>query len=605
MQRADLSSITVGSLVGVVGYFVAMVVVVPLVAGALLDLPPTLLATAVLLAAAVPSALGGAVTAMRRRPAPGVRASRTGALLAAATTGLVTGVVVAGVGAVAAIGNHARLSVAAVILPLLVLTAAAMGGAALVRPERRSRTGRRPRSRTRRDALVGDTGQATLEGLGIVSVAVLLVAALVLVMTPAGVWVQDRVRAALCELTGGTDCGAAIDLTAETRPEPEHACVLEDHRDARDVVLSVTWVQVEGGDRIRVEELPGDRFRVSSDLSGGVGGQIGVGGGVSVVVDDQGYGAEAQAGVSAVLAAGGGATWVVDGTQQRDQLVDYLKGERDWRSVQGVMAGSGPIGFITSGVATAGREAWRFLTDGYRPDLPTEIYAYGGVEADGSANATGILSNAAAAGSTATVVGARQDIETGATTMYFHGSVEGSATAQQRGLDSMDAGASGRMELMLAVTYDPDGMPVTLQAQQVQVGAYGAEMNPFFGEDFVAGDSGGYLFDARVSLTDGELRDIAYGLMQASGITTPSPVDRAVGGYDALSTFVGAAQERGTLTMQTVTLEDSTSFAIQGGGEVAGIGLGGSFSNSTSTVTSTGAHYWDGSGWRSWGSCSG
>lgn len=594
MQGVQLRGVLLGALVGVLGYLVGTVVLVPMAITALLDLSPATMSIAVLLLAAVPAGLGGVVASLQVRGRRGL-ARRADSVPTAALAGAAAGVVVAGLGALAMISNHATLSAPVVIMPVLVLTLAAVLGAFMVRPGHASR---QPAG-----ALTRDAGQASLEGLGVVAIAVILVSALLLAMTPGGVWLQDNIRVALCQITGGGDCGTAAELATEARPEPEHRCVVTDTRDNRETALSITWVQLESGDRIRVEELSGDRFRVSAEMSGGVGLQAGVGGGGSVIIDDQGYGVEAQAGASAVVAAGGGMTWVVDGEDSKQRLVDYLEGERDWRSIQATMGAAGPPGIVANGVTSAGRELWRWITDAYRPDVPGEVYAYTGIEGNASANATGILQNAAADAGTSTVLGARTDVATGATTMYYRSTVDGSAVLQSRGLSSADTGASGQVEMALAVTYDPEGMPVTVQAQHLMVGEASFEASVLFGDDIEEGGSAGRLYDARVSLTDDETRDIAFGLMRAAGVPTPNVAWRARGGHDAVTTFVDAARERGTMTRQDVTVDGSTSFALQGGGEVAGVGLGFGFSNSSSEMTMTDPTYWDGSTWQPWTGC--
>ena len=106
-----------------------------------------------------------------------------------------------------------------------------------------------------------------------------------------------------------------------------------------------------------------------------------------------------------------------------------------------------------------------------------------------------------------------------------------------------------------------------------------------------------------MEITGPETQRIALDLLQATGITHAGPVGQARSAYDALSTFTAAARDRGILTSQAVQTDSDTAFGIQAGGAIGPVALGGSFKNSTDTVTSGEASYFDGTGWRPWTDC--
>jgi hypothetical protein len=128
--------------------------------------------------------------------------------------------------------------------------------------------------------------------------------------------------------------------------------------------------------------------------------------------------------------------------------------------------------------------------------------------------------------------------------------------------------------------------------------------NAFTGVQVDEHPSGGSLFEASVERTGPETERIALDLLSATGILPTTPMNRATSGYDALTTFTGAARDRGIMTLQEVELDSNTSFGIQAGGKVGPVALGGAFENSTQTVTSGDAYYFDGKGWQAWAECS-
>lgn len=599
LDRIALRPAALGAAVTMVAYLLVTAVLVPANAGLLLRGGGAVAAAVILVGTLLAGLVGGYVTVRRLRRHDRY-VSRAGALPTLVVAGLLAALVVAVLGAATTVAAGRAVDLSGLPALVLTLVAGTLPAVALVRPRAEGY------AYARRPVAVGprDAGQGSAEMLGITGVAVVLVGALVLALVPGGRWLEDELRVQLCRLVtlGQGDCGSAPLPEAGERPEPEQACVLNDLGDDRGVSLSVMWVQAEGGALIRVEELSDGSFRVSREGSAGLGGQVDTGAGVTVTVDGTTVGGSAQASASALLAAGGGATWVVD-ANEKDQLVNYLKDERNWDTVQGVLGAAGPAGTVAGWVGDAGRSLWNWATDAYSPPAPDEIYGYGGIEGNAGASASGLVQNADASVSTSTVLGTRIDTSTGATTVYYEGQIDLGA-GYQSVLEGTEASASGTVRPLVAVTYDPQGLPLNVQVQGMAAGEAKLVVGQMFGDDLVnENPNGGYLFDARVGVTGEESLQIAYGLMRASGIPVNTAGARWDGAVDAVETFVDAARERGTLTRQAVTLEGNTEFAFSANGKVGGVGLGGSFTNSTEQVTTTAADYWDGRGWRTWSSC--
>jgi len=606
LERVRLRPALLGAAVTTVGYFVATASLVPVSAGLLVDAGPAVAVAVVIGVTALAALIGGYVTvrALRRH---GGYPQRLSALPTLVVMGVAASLVVIVMAAalMAAAGEPAVLAGAPAIV--VTLTLAALPAVLLVRPaaEADGYVGRTTRAR-RLPALREDAGQGSLETVGVTTVAAILVAALIIAMVPGGTWLGDNVRTQLCRIAtlGQGDCGAPTGYEAQLRPEPEHACTLSDTSDNRGMAVSVMWFTAENGALIRVEKLSDDTYRVSREASLGAGGQVDTGAGVTVTVDGDTYGGEVQASASALLNLGAGATWVVD-EAEKDKLVDYLKSERNWESVQTTLAAAGPAGSFASALATGGRAAWNWLTDAYTPSMPDEYYGYAGIDGNAGAAATGLVQHAEAGVSTSSVLGSRLDTKNKRLTVYYEGQIDASAGYQSH-LEGSEVGASGTVRPLVAVTYDTDGNPLSVQVQAMAAGEAKLTVGNMFGEPYLdENPNGGFIFDARVSITSDETRDIAMGLLKASGIATPHPVARYEGAASAVDTFVSAAKERGTLTRQTVNMEGQTDFGINANAKVAGVGLGASFENSTETINTSDADYWDGSRWRPWSSCLG
>jgi hypothetical protein len=190
--------------------------------------------------------------------------------------------------------------------------------------------------------------------------------------------------------------------------------------------------------------------------------------------------------------------------------------------------------------------------------------------------------------------------------VYYTSTISGSAALTGHDpINSTQLQAGGEMKVMVAVTVDAEGNPVKVSTQALAVGdAKAFAENAFLGETFDEHPSGGSLLEASVELTGPETERIALDLLGATGIIPPgTPAQRATSAYDAFTTFTGAARDRGVMTRQDVTLDTNTSFGIQAGGKVGPVALGGTFENSTSTVTSGDAYFFDGSGWQPWTEC--
>jgi len=439
-----------------------------------------------------------------------------------------------------------------------------------------------------------DRGAGSVEYLGAILLVVAVVGSLLLSATPIG----NAVAARLCEALG-TTCGTTTSQTADAR-KPDAPCVVDSTTETRALGVTVV-VDVDGGGQLITEKLSDGTTRVTlqGEGSGGIG--VGVGGGVEVTVDDSVYGASLQASASASAVAAGGTTWDFPAGQEAEaqRLTDHLQRTLDNSTTPVV----GPVRALVD----------RF-TDHYTPPPPTSYFTQIGIDGDASASATTLMPGAnhlGAEASAAVALGAKVDVASGATTLYYSSTLEGSASASSTTpFDSASAGASGDLHQIVAVTLDPSGTYLTnVTVESTAFGEADATWSTVFGATHDPSAAGGVQYTTSVDLTDVETTSIAADILRSSGIAVPSTrwTPRGSSGvppYDAFMTFVDAAKERGTLSRLTQTGDSSTPFAIDASGKI-GVEAGLRYENSSTRRTTDGAEYFDGTRWVPWTECVG
>ena len=260
MNQIDLRAAAVGVAVALTGYVVSFVMVAPgarrLAAGSW-DAGAAVVLTLVQLGLLV---LAGAAVAARQRRRFGLD-TRTAALRTAITAGAVGLTIVLVLGAAAAAATSGPGLTPGI---LLINAAVWLGGTALgsllVAPG-----GGRGTAYAARPARVPapadrEAGEATLEHLGVTVIAVLLITALLAVMTPAGRWLTENIKAGLCQIVtlGQVLCEAPISMQARV-PQADRPVRPRRRTTSAEASVQVTFISVKGGGTIRVEELPTGR----------------------------------------------------------------------------------------------------------------------------------------------------------------------------------------------------------------------------------------------------------------------------------------------------------------------------------------------------------
>ena len=264
------------------------------------------------------------------------------------------------------------------------------------------------------------------------------------------------------------------------------------------------------------------------------------------------------------------------------------------------------LGAIAVALTDAGRSLYNWATDAYVPRAPDETYGHGGLHVAGGGSLAGVIASASGKVDETRLVGFREEVATGRKTLYYVATVDASIGGQLV-RPANEKAVSGRVEIVVGVTYDPDGYPVNIHAQGLAAHETKTQMTAIFSGQEIAllddADSDGVRYDARLSVTGDESMRVATGFLLATGIATDNPVGQWKGAELAVRTFMGAARERGTLTRQQATLTGDTSFALQVGAEVYGLGLGTQFENSKQEIATSAPEYWNGRAWADWTGC--
>ncbi|RYV52229.1 hypothetical protein [Pengzhenrongella frigida] len=582
-----------GVLFGVMSYFIFTVgILVPLTDVLLVADPGVVTVVIVAGMIALQVMTGALVTSLVRRRV-GMEQRRE-AIATVFGAGLIGWLLVSTLTAAAALATGEAVNYANVALTFPLWVGVPLVGLALVAPGARTAGANRYVDRLDRER-----GAVSAEYSGLIVIAVMLVGTLLLTFGSGGA-VSERIKYVICEaLTFGQGgCTAPGSAASEVDPHmPTEPCVQSNIADNRELSGSVMFVAAKGGGMIRIEKLSDGTYRVSTEATAGAGVTDGVGAGATMTVDGVVVGMDGQASATALASGTVGKTWVVDGVDDQEALVSYLKEQRDFASM-------GPVGSVVEG----SQQLWNWITGGetYEPPAPSEYYGEAGISANVGANATSLTTSGSASLDAAVAIGGRVNVETGAVTTYYTYTLEGGAGAAVASPGTtVEASASGRIEMLVAVTVDPEGNPLEIEVQGQAVGEAKAQAESMFGGTEGPAGSGGRLYTASVELTGAETTAIATDLMQAVGIPTGgrAPVNQGLAAYDAVDTFLGATRERGVVTWQDLTTESETPFAISAGGKVGPVGLGVSFENSTVTTNSTNAHYLSNGVWKVWNEC--
>ncbi|MGH9153665.1 MAG: hypothetical protein ACRD03_14980 [Acidimicrobiales bacterium] len=329
-------------------------------------------------------------------------------------------------------------------------------------------------------------GGATIEFTGVTAAAAVLVVAVLLAGATVAPGVGDRFRWALCKVTtlGQGACGTPTSPAAHVPPQP---CVVQADTRSLRTEVAVLVVTAANGRRFEVARLSDGRYRVTQLLGESVGLETGIGGGVTVTVNDRTVGASATAEAGVALDMGSGRVWYTRDPRE----VQRMLSEDSEDAVETAVIGSGPVRFLWE----AGQDGVGWVTGNGDYELPDadETYAEAGIIGNAEAEITGGADRAGASGAVTRVLGTRTT-RNGSTTVCFRSTVQGAAGVQLLGADGFEGSqVAGEVELVTAATYDAGGVLRDVSVTAVAEGESKGAVSALFGG---SGDPSGGSDDA-------------------------------------------------------------------------------------------------------------
>jgi hypothetical protein len=467
----------------------------------------------------------------------------------------------------------------------------------------------RGENETRDDRRLRERGAATLETTGVTIIAAMLVLGLMVAALPQARVIGETFSYWVCQVVTFGQGGCTPPSSSPEAHEPTEPCVLSQDGIERNQEIAVVVVTAEDGRRIEIQRLSNGEYRVSVTDGGGVGAEVGVGGGLTVTVNDTTVGGSATADAGASIDIKAGEVYYAD-EDGIDNLMDALLQDQVKDAVVG---DDNPIRWLTDAASDL-----TGVADNHLPE-PDEIYAEGGISLNASAEATGGLDNASAGVGVSQMLGTRTNRD-GTVTVYLSSTVEGEAGLQSLGFDTdgdpqfQGASLEGSAEVVTAVTFDSEGNMTEVSATATTSGSSSGLAAAMFGGDLDSdlgnSVSGMTVYQSTLQTDNDADRDIAGQFLLAQGVTSlggwVNPMLPAVGGIAGIQptlNFFEAAANHGVTTQQTYDTDSNTVFGIDATGKL-GIELGVSAEVKTDSMTTTGAQYWDGTQWVDWEACS-
>lgn len=445
-----------------------------------------------------------------------------------------------------------------------------------------------------RGRAAGDSGQATIEQVGVLAVVALVLTAVLSAFLANAPGIGDGAARLICQVltVGQGDCGSGP-LGAEDR-EPTTPCPVRAEGDTISLGIDIGFVGLGGNRGLLWEKQSDGTYRVRQTTGGDVTAVAGAGASLQLTVADTDLGAGAEAEARGGVRFEGGQEWVVSSQEELQQLIDA----DNWDRVDQVAGGVPLVG----GLFGAGRDLF-----GLGPQLPPpdRVYVAGGLFGDASAYAGAIGAQAEASGNTSRLLGySYSPSDEGEHTFYYQTVLEGEAAASVLGLSGSEgAGLGGRAETLTSITVR-DGEVIRASRSGIATGEASGLTAALFGQDF-SGDldttaAGGTQYTATLEVDDDQDREAVLALLASAGIdgataglTTTfdptAPLD-PLGGV-----FSDRVMAQGDLTRTDVTRSDSTPFDVGIGvamGPVAGLDGG----YSTTTLEYSSPEYFDGNG---------
>lgn len=512
-------------LIGSAAVVVAAAVVTTVVAAVLLGSGlPAQAVVFLSIVAIVPVAWGGALLLARRWPPAGPVE-----LAAASGGGLVLGVWML-------LGSETALWFRVVVL--LALCGAALAGA---------RQGARyadPGERALHPAARrGERGSGSLEFVGVVVLAAVLVAAAVGATATSSPAARDKIWATICQITGGECSPADAPSNEDFKPGD---CEIYSAEERLNATVDIAIVRLSGGAALqRVEKSNGEvEITILDEGRGGVAG--GVGGHGKIRFGETTLGVDAEAEAAATVGLQGGQTYVFDSHDEADAFQSYLRREK----VEDIVGSGVPLIGSVNGIVEWATGEEPPSNNGVqktfvRFDEQASVSLGGslGLGAGASLEVEGMVA-----------LGMEHDRGKDADdpgddkqTMYFQVEWDGEANIglpMVKGADFAKSGTGiikvtttndGQGDEVQIISRDAGGFEIGMQADEHSTAPVGTDRAPSglesFGIDFKAGTGGSTVVTQTLPLTSPESKQAFLDWMTAGGATNMAATAAASSGW--------------------------------------------------------------------------
>jgi hypothetical protein len=432
-----------------------------------------------------------------------------------------------------------------------------------------------------------DRGQGSLESVGVIAVAAILIAAVIAATVQTNPALTSAIKAGICKVTtlGQGDCKAEIELRAPEDYIPPEPCVVSSNGQEDEAKVSLV-VTLSNGETWLIEDLGDGKSRLTRSTSGGVGIGAGVGFDVSVQVDGSKYGVALTASAEAMFKGVQGETYYADSPEEAEEILNQKRTDDSkdfWLGDQG-----NPI-----------RDGWDWATGKgeHENASPDEWFEEGGFDASGYAGATGLYETASVGATEEAYLGTKHS-KNGNTTDYFRGSASVTAGVDAwTGDGTYEAVAQAGMEAMVEIERDKDGNPISMRMTSTvmadaEAGDKGENAPPTYTQRTV-----------QIPLDTEANRDIASRTLWAAGIPFMPGLNEGITDADAIGApwqidqigrdLAEAANTGGHIWEQEYTQDTSENGFTFDAKAIAELGLSGT-SNSIETAL-TDYKYWNGS----------
>ncbi|MGH3367975.1 MAG: hypothetical protein ACRDOY_12315 [Nocardioidaceae bacterium] len=169
-----------------------------------------------------------------------------------------------------------------------------------------------------------ERGSGSLEFVGVVVVAVILVGGVVGAVAASDPVIRESIWTRICQIIGGNCSAADAPRNAAVKPE---ACDVATSNENVNATVDVAFVRLQGGGTLqRVTKSNGDiEVTVSGEGHAGVVASVGARG--EVKLGESTFGASAEAEAAATLGMEGGETFVFQDAEKADAFQGYMRQE--------------------------------------------------------------------------------------------------------------------------------------------------------------------------------------------------------------------------------------------------------------------------------------